>query len=80
MTPPRGNRPPHCAFSPRTKAAAFASCADVSYLYKTELTEFAEMVRESRLPRPRCELLKPVIIEHAIEESYKTGKTVAVTL
>ena len=62
------------------KAAAFASCADVSYLYKTELTEFAEMVRESRLPRPRCELLKPVIIEHAIEESYKTGKTVAVTL
>ena len=62
------------------KTAVFASCADVTYLYKTELTEFAEMVRTARLPRPRSELLKPVVVEHAIEESYKTGKTVAVTL
>ena len=60
------------------KTAVFASSANVTYLYKTELTEFAEMVRTARLPRPLGELLKPVVIEHAIEESYKTGKRVAV--
>ena len=61
------------------KAAVYASSADVTYLYKTELTEFAEMVRTGRQARPYEALLKPVIIEHAIEESYKTGKTVEVT-
>ena len=46
--------------------------------YKRELTEFTEMVKTGRLPRALDDLRKPVILLHAIEQSYKEGHAVKV--
>ena len=60
------------------KGAAFGSAGNVTYLYKTEFEEFCGMVRSGTLPHPRADLLKPLILDHAVEESYRTGRSVTV--
>lgn len=47
-------------------------------IYKEELLEFARMVRRKELPHPLEDLLKPLTLMHAIEESYQTGKKVEI--
>ena len=51
---------------------------DLSPAYRLEAEEFAEMLRTGNMPYRYEQLTEPVFCMHAIEESYKTGKTVRI--
>lgn len=51
---------------------------DLAPAYYLEAEEFVQMLRTGRMPYRYDQLMEPVFCMNAIEESYKTGKTVRI--
>ena len=51
---------------------------DLAPAYCLEAEEFVQMLRTGRMPYRYDQLMEPVFCMNAIEESYKTGKTVRI--
>ena len=51
---------------------------DLAPAYRLEAEEFVQMLRTGRMPYRYEQLMEPVFCMNAIEESYRTGKTVRI--
>lgn len=62
------------AFADRSRSAEYTF--DLGDCYKKELLEFRDMVTTRTLPHPIEEIIYPVKLLHAIEQSYKEGRRI----
>lgn len=60
------------------KGSLRAATFDLGDCYRSELSEFAEMVRTGKAPYAPEELKKPLTVLHAVETSYTEKRTVRV--